>query len=912
MVAISGSLDPDAALAAKYPYLEHPAHVAHWLGWVAYRMGAARSFPRWQPASWVPAVYLAVARWTAIACLTVPLCVVSVLTMPPVVIFPILVGRRVITSLAGKPGTPWEMPKALKDRRPELPWWRPTGDAVRRLLRIALTVVFPAYLRGIWGVSPGSGAGPGRRAQRRNDLLYVAVWLLGSAELPLFLLALDPGAVANPLSTALWELVAVVGIIAFLTRPSLTDSAFAEVVLTVQWRTVPRFRRTFAEAVRHGVLRQEGDDFAFGDAELRCLLSDAHSATLGRRQRVKDEQAARSGMRAGVVELLKGDRFYRIAFDLGLGVACGLSLLVSMSAAGWSALGLIPLMVIPGFVVLILALPVLSGMGSAARWSLANVAITSRRARAAVALAAIGIGVLLAVECSRPSIVLLTAVLPAVCAASCALWLTVLAVGRRRRSRHIVWRLAPDLGVVTGTAITSAALLRRDVVTATPAAGLLFPIAVWLCIKAWRGLQRSDRLLRKAGADIVLAVLLGGVLVLFLVWLANVLDISKAEFASWRSTFVEVDSRADRPWWNWAAIFTVLSALTFAFAAAPNRMAAVRRHSDRWKIAPGARVVERVLKVTHIALMAVVLSAVAVPHTVAPIHNRQLAAAYTLALQREADIEQDLAAFREVMADAAAGQRFTVLRAMFLKVHELDPPGPGHHRATATEQQVAHRLGHDQAEAAARSLNLPTAADPRSPVDTTAPVSNSPEQRVEAAEAAERNENDREKQAESAAEFASAALAQSLSIPDVGGSEVVDIVREYLSGLVEDGRIKDVLARRFSRLAARSVGTSDQDLLDPVPENLDQAAIDDLSGEFIADGYADPIAGFGHADPALEAARAKPPLDAAVDHANHARFVHDGGHGPCAGCTRPKTLSEEHGFGEHGTGGGGEHPIRIP
>ena len=98
---------------------------------------------------------------------------------------------------------------------------------------------------------------------------------------------------------------------------------------------------------------------------------------------------------------------------------------------------------------------------------------------------------------------------------------------------------------VTGTAILL--LYQRDLVGAQGAAGLLFPVAVWFSIRGWRAMNDADRFAVRAAVDIAVSLMLGGSLVLLLVWLANLLHMPAAEVAVLRGVLGRRPLPSPRP-----------------------------------------------------------------------------------------------------------------------------------------------------------------------------------------------------------------------------------------------------------------------------------------------------------------------------------------------------------------------------
>ena len=131
------------------------------------------------------------------------------------------------------------------------------------------------------------------------------------------------------------------------------------------------------------------------------------------------------------------------------------------------------------------------------------------------------------------------------------------------------------------------------------------------------------------------------------------------------------------------------------------------------------------------------------------------------------------------------------------------------------------------------------------------------------------------KQAEQAGDLAAATVASLLSIPDIGNHEVVQIVREYLGGLIEESPLRDVFAAWTQRLAGRVRPPDAETPVVPQPLKLASEALLTQLKEAEKDHFAATLPSTEH-----ESA-----VDAAVDMANQTRYLSEGGAGPCAGCT---------------------------
>jgi hypothetical protein len=290
----------------------------------------------------------------------------------------------------------------------------------------------------------------------------------------------------------------------------------------------------------------------------------------------------------------------------------------------------------------------------------------------------------------------------------------------------------------------------------------------------------------------------------------------------------------------------------------------------------------------HIGLLVIVVVAVAVPAGVIPVLREQIAARYTVAYQRQLEAAGEQAAYAEISrqftANANANANRAVLDDVVEKIHRIDHPGPGDGPATATETDIARRVGELQAATLIAAGTRPDAtaeASAAGAAGLTAPIRDAPDLRARVTKLQEQDkeEDAARKRAETAGDLAAATVASLLSVPDLGSNEVVQVVREYLSGLVEESPLKDVFAAWTERLAGALRPPDAETLVLPQPLRLETEAVLTQFKAAEKDHFATNL-------PSTEDESA---VDAAVDLANQARYLSEGGTGPCAGCTRTET-----------------------
>jgi hypothetical protein len=465
--------------------------------------------------------------------------------------------------------------------------------------------------------------------------------------------------------------------------------------------------------------------------------------------------------------------------------------------------------------------------------------------------------------------------------------------------------LTPDVLAALLTALVLITLFSHDLLTTIPAAGLLFPAAAWFSARTWGVMTRSRRLVVRVAADLVLSLLLGIDVVLFVVWLANLLDLPRVEMVVLRGVLDRVGALVDLPWWLWATLYALLAAASLAMARWPaarlSRLReAVAGSARRLRLVPSVNAGRRLLTCVHIGLLVTVLIGASVPAVVAQPLRGKLKARYQVAVQREWQAEAEQTAYEQIRQRFTAGPTtlppVVPLIDLVGKVHEISAPGPAQQDATGVERDLARRLGALQAAALrlgspAPQATVPTATEASAAAGFDAPISDAADarQRLSSINDTERRSASRSKQAERVAELAATAVASTLSIPKLGENEVVQVVREYLSGLVESGVLTKVFLAWTKPLVGPATATGPDRVVVPNPVRLEEAAVLALISERATVRLADPFA----TDSARQRTSTESPVDAAVDMANETRFYHEGGTGPCAGCPRPARPGED-------------------
>jgi hypothetical protein len=649
-----------------------------------------------------------------------------------------------------------------------------------------------------------------------------------------------------------------------------------------------RFARFLQQAVDRDVLCPAGPWYRFRDLSVQDYLVRVHLAALEERsQRI----VTATGARARLVRLGSPNAILRLAVDLGGGAALGIYAAVVANCppgdhAVWGTAipnGLLALVLVflGSFILLGLAM---GGM----RWSLGTAGMSPRARLAVSGAVACAAGLLLGLlgpgAVRHAVAVVVVTLTPAALLAGLGGWACFLVHRRWQARRAWLARHAADalLMLVTGAALLL--LLHRDLVSAQAAAAPLFPLAAWLSIRGWRAMNESDRFAVRAAADIAVSLMLGGCLVLLLVWLANLLHMPPAEAAVLRGALGRAGAVIDLPWWSWMALYLVLAGTSLAFALWPGKLAKPIGWFTRLRLVPSAEVTRRVLAAAHVGLLAIVLVGAAAPTATASALRARLAARYAETLTGTLQARGEAAAYQAITTafSQASRPQLTTLADLVRSIDGVSKPPPGQQGATSTELDLARRLGELQARTFALRPQAVTQAEAavarRHGLDSPPADAGDENKRLGELDTAEHEEQATQKLADRAADLAATAIAQSLQLPGLGHTEVVQVLQEYLSGLVENSPLKDVFAAWAGRIAGRSEPPPAAELVIPEPRRLKDAASAALNSELASTGV-------NNRDEAKHFLK-DTGITAAVDLTNQVRFLQENS-GPCAGCAHP-------------------------
>lgn len=470
-------------------------------------------------------------------------------------------------------------------------------------------------------------------------------------------------------------------------------------------------------------------------------------------------------------------------------------------------------------------------------------------------------------------------------------WTLLLAVKRCGASESLLVRHLPDLPGVFLVVLAVEQLYSGDVLTLTPAAGLFFPLAIWLSWRGWRKLTESTRPTVQAVADIVLSVELGLVLTVFMVWLANVLSFTPLQVTVVRGMVEKVQGLTEVHWLYWMAAYTVLAVGSYAVLRWPDQVARVRgrlrpaRFSEsRLPLGITANFARRSLSGINIGIMVALLFLVVPVPVSEGAWKRPVAERYALEVQRRQYAEGSAAAYKEIHQQVSAHPRAAArLRAMILAVHRAAPTPPGE-PVNQTALDIARQVGRFQAAT--------LALDDPAPEPAQTPEADDLDGRLDQLDESQQRTAEREQQTDRFAELASLAITRTFDALDLGDNQAVQLIKEYLGGLVEDGPVKKIFHQwgegigrpppdggRLVRIDVRRLTT--------VAYDRTRAAVERADAGLLAF-----YARFGIGIPTEDTS-----LTPAIDLANQHRYLQQGT-GPCTGCVNSTT-------GGTSTGGGG-------
>ncbi|CAM5657764.1 putative protein OS=Streptomyces alboniger OX=132473 GN=CP975_30295 PE=4 SV=1 [Streptomyces alboniger] len=287
-------------------------------------------------------------------------------------------------------------------------------------------------------------------------------------------------------------------------------------------------------------------------------------------------------------------------------------------------------------------------------------------------------------------------------------WTLLLAVERCGASERLLVRHLPDVPGVFLVVLAVEQLVSGDVLTLTPAAGLFFPLAVWLSWRGWRKLKDSPRPTVRAAADIVLSLELGLVLSVFMVWLANMLSFTPPQVTVVRGVVEKVQGLTEVHWLYWLAAYTALAVGGYVGLRWPDHVARARgrlrpaRFSDsRLPLGSTANFARRSLTGVNIGIMVALMCLVVLAPVSEGAWKRPVAERYALEVQRRQYAEGAAAAYKEIHQQVSARPRAAArLREVIVAVHRAAPSPPGE-PVDRTALDIARQVGRFQDSALA-------------------------------------------------------------------------------------------------------------------------------------------------------------------------------------------------------------------
>lgn len=370
--------------------------------------------------------------------------------------------------------------------------------------------------------------------------------------------------------------------------------------------------------------------------------------------------------------------------------------------------------------------------------------------------------------------------LPAALIAGFGGWSVFLAHRRIGESPNLAVRALPHLGGVAVATLVGEQLVFGNLLSTTYIAPVIFAIAGWLSWCGWRAMRTARRVTVRAAADIVWSVQLGLLLSLVLVWLAGVLSLTPTQVTAIRAVLERAQTLTGVHWAYWLTTYTALAVSSFLVLRWPQRFGEVRL-----PVFGVLSTGKRTLAGINIGLMvALVFTITAVPVSEGA-WKRQVEDRYALETRHVQHAEGEEAAYEQIHQYVSAIPRTTAqLKPVVVAVHEAAPAEPGQ-PVSESAVAIARQLGRFQAATLRLEVPLPA------PV-TVLPGDPDVSEAFAELDEAQQTRSQQEARTDRFADAVAAAIASTLDIPDVGRNEVVHILKAYLGGLVEEGRVRDM------------------------------------------------------------------------------------------------------------------------
>jgi hypothetical protein len=407
-----------------------------------------------------------------------------------------------------------------------------------------------------------------------------------------------------------------------------------------------------------------------------------------------------------------------------------------------------------------------------------------------------------------------------------------------------------DTSLVVIVGVGLASLYRPGFITDDPAGALLLPPAAWLAIQIWRSMGQSGHRVVRASADVAAALLLGTVLDLLVVWVANLTGLLVPVVARVCGLLSAVSAGSNQAWW-YQAVPLLLAAVMFAVLGRWKDLAAraggwaLRSKEVRWaREMPGIGLLRprlalqalslsrRTMTSLHVGLLLASLVGVTAPVLAKPALLSSLRARYVITYRADLSARAETAAYQQLAREvsAASPSQRAAMRASvedLSNTADVGSPGLGGGPATPSQLASAHHLGVLEGEYLEYEGLVPPGSEPSPPVEGSVTAEGADVAEEEAAcEAAVGYE-------EEAGASAAAAIGTLLSVPS--GNAAIQVLQEYLGGLAEDSAVADVFARLAKRFTGSGTdGLNVEQVLDPA--NAEEAAAEGEIGAPAAGG----------------------------------------------------------------------------
>ena len=340
-----------------------------------------------------------------------------------------------------------------------------------------------------------------------------------------------------------------------------------------------------------------------------------------RRPRSETGLAAYRTAESAVSKKLTEARIGTIRFDFATGTAMAVFVAFLLSAVSRGAtLGeevFVPLFSsLLGFVVAsAVSQYLLKRTAAVAGWGAGHWTDLSRWARI-VAVAGVIAGGAIAVGTAGTFLAnTLAFLLPSAFVTACGLWVCRLAFRRWHMSARNWLRTVPDAVAAATSGAALLLLVDRGLLTTLWATVLLFPVAIAGSLRLWAVMRKAGRLVIRAGADITLSLLLGGELVLFLVWLGNVFGIPESEVELIRTELGSAGSYAGIYDGGrlWVGIYAVLAVVYVAFVMHPGQLKLIIKWFTRSELPKVVAAAQRVVTGFYVGMLTIVFVGAAAP-----------------------------------------------------------------------------------------------------------------------------------------------------------------------------------------------------------------------------------------------------------------------------------------------------------